>query len=56
MKRCPVCCRAEGQNGYQTLPEHDEEQGKGPASSQGEAEAYREEVLSSHSLFDSEIS
>ena len=42
---CLVWCRSEDQNGYQSLPERDEEQGKSPASSQGEAEAYREEVL-----------
>ena len=35
------------QEGYQALPDTDEEQGKGPPSSQGEAEAYREEVSTS---------
>ena len=39
--------RAGTQQGYQALPDTDEEQGKGPPSSQGEAEAYREEVTPS---------
>ena len=35
---------SEEHNGYQTLPESDEEQGKRPASSQGDLEAWREQV------------
>ena len=40
-------CRAGDEEGYHALPGTDEEQGKGPPSSQGEAEAYREEVTPS---------
>lgn len=36
---------SEEHNGYQTLPESDEEQGKRPASSQGDLEAWREQVM-----------
>ena len=37
-------CSLDVQDGYQTLPDSDEERGKGPASSQGDKEAHREEV------------
>lgn len=40
-------CRAGDEAGYHVLPDTDEEQGKGPPPSQGEAEAYREEVTPS---------
>ncbi len=39
-----MCTCSEEHNGYQTLPESDEEQGKRPASSQGDLEAWREQV------------
>lgn len=45
---CNVCCRAGDENGYHALPdldeELDEERGKGATPSQGDADAYREEV------------
>lgn len=45
-----LCYRAENQNGYHALPDgEDEERGKRSISSQGDADAYREEVTSSSS-------
>ncbi len=40
-----ICICSEEHNGYQPLPESDEEQGKRPASSQGDLEAWREQVM-----------
>ena len=50
-----MCMCSEEHNGYLTLPESDEEQGKRPASSQGDLEAWREQVTITHAyhLFES---